>query len=54
MRLNRAKYNKKTGLNEMFNLVFGARVGYAYPLSLTVYSGCLVFVWLTVEVGRII
>lgn len=43
---------EKTGLNEMFNPVFGARVGYAFPLSLTVYSSCYVFVWLAVELGR--
>ena len=34
-------------------LLLGARVGYAYPLSLTVYSGCFVFVWLAVELGRL-
>ena len=33
-------------------LLLGARVGCVPPLSLTVFSGYLVFVWLTVEVGR--
>lgn len=37
----------------MFNPVFGAKVWYAFPLSLTVYSGYLVFVWLTVEFGKL-
>jgi len=36
----------------MFNPVFGAEVGYPFPLSLTVYSGYLAFVWLAVELGR--
>ena len=35
-------------------LLLGARVGYAFPLSLTVYSGCYVFIWLTVEIEGVL
>ncbi len=31
-------------------LLLGARVRYAFPLSLSVYGGCSIFVWLSVEV----
>jgi len=34
-------------------LLLGAEVGYAFPLSLSVFSGYLVFVWLAVEVGKL-
>ena len=37
-----------------FNPAFGARVGYAFPLSLTVYGVCLVFVWLAVDYRQFI